>query len=420
MTVLVVVGAQWGDEGKGKIVDILSHEADVVVRYGGGANAGHTLVIGGQKTVIRLVPSGVMHPHTQCILGPGMVIDPEVLLAELSTLESRGVLPDRKRVLVSDRAHVVFPHHVLVDTLRESTASAIGTTKRGIGPAYEDKVARSGIRMCDLGDATRLREQLERSLAHWTPTLLAFGAEVPSIDALVARGLDFGRTLGPLIGDASEHLDRAIREKKRIVLEGAQGTMLDIDHGTYPHVTSSTVLSGGAASGAGIAPTRIEEVVGITKAYATRVGGGPFPTELTDELGDRIRNAGGEFGSVTGRPRRCGWLDIPVLRHAVRMNGVTELAITKLDVLSGISPVRIAVGYAIDGHRHDHPPALGVDRARPIFEDLPGWTEDLRGIRTFDALPLTVQRFVLRVEELVGAKIGMISVGPDREETIRR
>jgi adenylosuccinate synthase len=419
MGVKVVVGAQWGDEGKGKIVDILSHEADVVVRYGGGANAGHTLVIGGKKTVIRLVPSGVMHPHTTCVLGPGMVIDPEVLLAELETLSGLGALPQRERVLVSERAHVVLPHHVRLDEVREAGAAAIGTTKRGIGPAYEDKVARTGVRMCDLASPERLREQLQRSLARWKPTFDALGIAAPEPEELARRCEAVGAKLAPMIVDTSEVLDEALRSGKRIVLEGAQGTMLDIDHGTYPHVTSSTVLAGGAASGGGIAPNRITDVVGITKAYATRVGGGPFPTELLDELGDRIRTAGGEFGSVTGRPRRCGWLDIPVLRQAVRMNGVTELAITKLDVLRGIHPLRIAVAYEVDGRRVVTPPALGLERAVPVFEEHPGWDADLRGARTLADLPATVRRFVDRVAELSGARIGMISVGPDRDETIR-
>ena len=419
MGVKVVVGAQWGDEGKGKIVDILSHEADVVVRYGGGANAGHTLVIGGKKMVIRLVPSGVMHPHTTCVLGPGMVIDPEVLLAELETLSGLGALPQRERVLVSERAHVVLPHHVRLDEVREAGAAAIGTTKRGIGPAYEDKVARTGVRMCDLASPERLREQLQRSLARWKPTFDALGIAAPDPEELARRCEAVGAKLAPMIVDTSEVLDEALRSGKRIVLEGAQGTMLDIDHGTYPHVTSSTVLAGGAASGGGIAPNRITDVVGITKAYATRVGGGPFPTELLDELGDRIRTAGGEFGSVTGRPRRCGWLDIPVLRQAVRMNGVTELAITKLDVLRGIHPLRIAVAYEVDGRRVVTPPALGLERAVPVFEEHPGWDADLRGARTLADLPATVRRFVDRVAELSGARIGMISVGPDRDETIR-
>ncbi len=420
MTVMVVVGAQWGDEGKGKIVDILSHEADVVVRFGGGANAGHTLVIGGHKTVIRLVPSGVMHAHTTCVLGPGMVIDPEVLLAELDTLAQRGALPDRSRVIVSDRAHVVLPHHVELETLREKGADPIGTTKRGIGPAYEDKVARTGVRMCDLLHEPTLRAQLGRSLSRWAPTMSALGAAQPDLEALVGHCMKMGEALRSMIGDSSEVLAEARRAGKRIVLEGAQGTMLDIDHGTYPYVTSSTVLSGGAASGAGLPPNAIDAVVGITKAYATRVGGGPFPTELEDALGDAIRNAGGEFGSVTGRPRRCGWLDVAVLRHAVRMNGITELAITKLDVLSGVGPVRIAVAYELDGKRCEVPPPIGLERCKPIFEELPGWTEDLTGIRTFDALPLTVQRFIDRVAELAETKIGMISVGPDREQTLRR
>jgi adenylosuccinate synthase len=308
---------------------------------------------------------------------------------------------------------------VRLDELREARAGAIGTTKRGIGPAYEGKVARTGVRMCDLISPERLRDQLARSLARWRPTFDALGMDAPDLEQLARRCEAVGAKLAPMIGDTSEVLDEALRGGKRIVLEGAQGTMLDVDHGTYPHVTSSTVLAGGAASGGGIAPNRITDVVGITKAYGTRVGGGPFPTELFDELGDRIRTAGGEFGSVTGRPRRCGWLDVPVLRQAVRMNGITELAITKLDVLRGIHPLRMAVAYQVDGRTILRPPALGLERAVPVYEEHPGWDEDLRGARSLADLPETVRRFVDRVSELSGARIGMISVGPDRDATIR-
>jgi len=421
MSIVVVVGAQWGDEGKGKIVDLLTSGADVVARYGGGANAGHTLVVGGKKTVIRLVPSGVLHPRPVCVLGPGMVIDPAVLLEELDTLHQSGALDATfSRVFVSDRAHVVMPHHMLVDRLREAGPAAIGTTKRGIGPAYEDKVARRGVRAIDLVDARDLESKVRANVEAWLPTIRALGGEAPDVAATVAALRQQATRLGPLIRDVSDVLHDAKRRGADILLEGAQGTMLDIDHGTYPHVTSSTVLSGGAASGGALAPTDIDRVVGITKAYTTRVGGGPFPSEMPEAEAERLRKAGGEFGAVTGRPRRCGWLDIPVLRHAVRFNGLSMLALTKLDVLSGWDPVRIAVAYELDGKRLSRPPASGLDRVVPIYEELPGWSGDLTICRTWESLPATTRAFVERVEQLTECSAAIVSVGPDREQTITR
>jgi adenylosuccinate synthase len=421
MSVLVVVGAQWGDEGKGKIVDLLTRDAEVVARYGGGANAGHTLVVGGQKTVIRLVPSGVLHEKPICVLGPGMVIDPGVLLDELDTLRSRGALDASfSRVVVSDRAHLVLPHHVLVDQLRESGPSAIGTTKRGVGPAYEDKVARRGVRAIDLCDGERLAARVKANVDAWLPTIRALGGEEPSVPSILATLETQAKRLVPLVRDASDVLHDARARGANVLLEGAQGTMLDIDHGTYPHVTSSTVLAGGGASGTGLAPTDIDRVVGITKAYTTRVGGGPFPSEMPEALAERLRKAGGEFGAVTGRPRRCGWLDIPVLRHAVRFNGISALALTKLDVLSGWDPIRIAVAYELDGRRLERPPAAGLDRVVPVYEDLPGWTEDLSACRELRQLPATTRAFIARVEELTGCEVAIASVGPDRDQTIVR
>jgi adenylosuccinate synthase len=421
MSIVVVVGAQWGDEGKGKIVDLLTASADVVARYGGGANAGHTLVVGGEKTVIRLVPSGVLHARPKCVLGPGMVIDLGVLLQELDTLHARGALDASfSRVVISDRAHLVMPHHVLVDTLREAGPGAIGTTKRGIGPAYEDKVARRGVRAIDLTDARTLEARVRANVDAWLPTIRALGGEPPDVTAIVRELLEQAKRVLPLVCDASDVLDEARRRGAHVLLEGAQGTMLDVDHGTYPHVTSSTVLSGGAASGAGLAPTAIDHVVGITKAYTTRVGGGPFPSEMPEAEAQRLRKAGGEFGAVTGRPRRCGWLDIPVLRHAVRFNGLSMLALTKLDVLTGWDPIRIAVAYELDGRRLARPPASGLDRVVPIYEDVPGWSEDLTGCRTWESLPATVRSFVERVEQLTECSVAIASVGPDREQTITR
>ena len=421
MSIVVVVGAQWGDEGKGKIVDLLTADADVVARYGGGANAGHTLVVGGQKTVIRLVPSGVLHSRPICVVGPGMVIDPAVLLEELDTLRARGALDDTfSRVVVSDRAHLVLPHHMLVDRLREAGTAAIGTTKRGIGPAYEDKVARRGVRAIDLLSPDDLEAKVRGAMEPWTPTLRALGGEPLDVaETLTALRAQAAR-LAPLIRDASDVMHDARRRGAHVLLEGAQGTMLDVDHGTYPHVTSSTVLSGGAASGAGLAPTHVDRVVGITKAYTTRVGGGPFPSEMPEAEAERLRKAGGEFGAVTGRPRRCGWLDVPVLRHAVRFNGITSLAMTKLDVLSGWDPIRLVVAYELDGRRLDRPPASGLERVVPIYEELPGWSGDLTGCRAYEELPRTAQAFIARVEELTECSVAIASVGADRAQTIVR
>jgi adenylosuccinate synthase len=421
MSIVVVVGAQWGDEGKGKIVDLLTAEADVVARYGGGANAGHTLVVGGQKTVIRLVPSGVLHAKPICVLGPGMVIDLAVLLEELDTLISRGALDaSLARVVVSDRAHLVLPHHMTIDRLRESGPGAIGTTKRGVGPAYEDKVARRGIRAIDLLDLPRLEGKVRANAEAWTPTLRALGGEPADVAATVAQLREQAKRIAPLVRDSSDVLHDAKARGAHVLLEGAQGTMLDVDHGTYPHVTSSTVLSGGATSGAGLAPTDIDRVVGITKAYTTRVGGGPFPSEMPEDVAERLRKAGGEFGAVTGRPRRCGWLDIPVLRHAVRFNGLSMLALTKLDVLSGWDPIRIVVAYELDGVRLERPPAAGLDRVVPIYEEVAGWSGDLTGCRKLEDLPGATRSFIARIEALTGCTVAIASVGPDRAQTIVR
>ncbi|UJR80937.1 adenylosuccinate synthase [Sandaracinus amylolyticus] len=417
MAMVVVVGAQWGDEGKGKVVDRLTAQADVVVRYGGGANAGHTLVVGGEKVVLRLIPSGALHAKAKCVLGPGVVIDPEVLVQEIATLRARGLFGEG-RLLISDRAHVVMPHHATIDTLRENGPGAIGTTKRGIGPAYEDKAGRRGIRMADLLDPARFRERLEANLESWRPVIVALGGEVPSIDEIVKRYGELAKELAPHVGDASAALAEAREQGKHVLLEGAQGTMLDLDHGTFPFVTSSTVISGGACAGAGIAPTHIDRVMGITKAYTTRVGGGPFPTELHGDAGEALRKAGNEYGAVTGRPRRCGWLDIAVLRHAVRVNGISELAVTKLDVLSGLPKIALGVAYELDGKRIDFPPPNRLADVKPIYEELEGWSGDLSTCRSVDDLPASVRTYLRRIEELTGARVTMMGVGADREHTI--
>ncbi len=419
MAVVVVVGAQWGDEGKGKIVDIYTQHADVVVRYAGGANAGHTLVVNGKKTILRLIPSGVLHPAPRIILGQGTVIDPEVLVQEITLLrDSCGVTP--KRLLVSDRAHVVLPHHMQIDAMREKGSGAIGTTKRGIGPTYQDKAARRGVRICDLIRPDVFRRKVGENLTAWEPVAKAFGEALPSVDEIAKTYLPLGEILAPFVGNAGRAVDEAVRARKNVLLEGAQGTLLDVDHGTYPFVTSSSAVAGGAAIGAGIGPTAIDRVIGITKAYTTRVGEGPFPTELHGEAGDALRKAGNEFGAVTGRPRRCGWLDLPALRYAVRVNGLDTIAMTKLDVLSGMDSVQLCVAYELDGQRLDEPPpdAEDVARIKPIYETLESWSGDLANAKAATDLPKSVRAYIERVERETRCAIKLISVGADREHTI--
>jgi adenylosuccinate synthase len=417
MSALVVVGAQWGDEGKGKVVDLYAPYADLVIRYAGGANAGHTLVVNGEKLILHLIPSGILHEQTACVVGQGTVIDPAVFLKEIDALAERGVATEG-RLLVSQRAHVVLPHHKLIDELREKkSGGAIGTTKRGIGPCYEDKVARRGIRMGDLLDAERLRGNLDANLECWRPVAEDLGGTLPTTDDIVKRYVELGEALRTYIGDAAAIVRASIQADEKILLEGAQGTMLDIDNGTYPFVTSSNAVAGGACAGAGIGPTHIRSAIGIAKAYTTRVGGGPFPTELENETGRRLRDAGAEYGSTTGRPRRCGWLDLVALRHAVAVNGLNELAITKLDVLSALPELEICVAYELDGERLDYPPYERVEAVQPIYETLEGWNDDLTSCRTRDDLPPAAQRYLARIEQEVGCRVGVVSVGPDREDT---
>lgn len=416
MPAIVVVGAQWGDEGKGKVVDLYSPYAKAVVRYAGGANAGHTLVVNGEKLILHLVPSGILHEGT-CVIAQGTVIDPETLLTEVDALTSRGV-DAMGRLRISDRAHVVLPHHRAIDALREQGRFAIGTTKRGIGPTYEDKIARRGVRIGDLLKPDVLRERLDALMAAWKPFFGDALNDLPDVESTTKRYAAMGERLAPMIINSARWVGDAVARNERILLEGAQGTLLDIDHGTYPFVTSSTAVAGGACAGAGIGPTAIDAVVGIAKAYTTRVGDGPFPTELHDEMGEALRTAGAEFGSTTGRPRRCGWLDIVALREAVRLSGMTELAITKLDVLTGIPKLQICVAYDLDGERLDDIPLHGLERVKPIYEEIDGWEESIRECRRVEDLPAAARRYLDRVEELSGCKIGPISVGPDREETL--
>jgi len=425
MTTVVAVGAQWGDEGKGKIVDWLAPRADLVVRFHGGNNAGHTLVVEGQKTVLHVVPAGVLHPGTLNLIGPGVVVDPEVLLGEIDALTARGVLRDPSRVRVSGRAHVILEWHKQLDKAREELAQgrAIGTTGRGIGPTYEDKVARRGIRVADLLDPASLRESLERLAKAKNFELTQYCGWAPvDVEALYEHCVAWGRRLEPYVDHTGRLLDRALREGKSVLFEGAQGTFLDVDHGTYPYVTSSNCVAGAACTGAGVGPTRIDRVLGITKAYTTRVGGGPFPSEDTGPLGERLRSTGDEFGATTGRPRRCGWLDVVMLREAVTVNGLTGLAMNKLDVLSGLPELPLATAYRIDGKLvHEFPMTLGeLARAEPVYERLPGWREPLGAVRRFEALPDAARRYVERVEALAGVPVDLVSVGPGRDETIVR
>jgi adenylosuccinate synthase len=425
MATLVAVGAQWGDEGKGKIVDWLAMRADLVVRFQGGNNAGHTLVVDGEQTVLHVVPAGVLRPGTINLIGPGVVVDPRVLLGELEQLEARGVLRDPARVRVSGRAHVILEWHTALDKAREEARreAAIGTTGRGIGPTYEDKVARRGIRVADLLDPPSLREAIQRigrkknfelhEYYDWQPV---------DVEALVEEAIEFGRRLEPYVDHTGHILERALRDGKTVLFEGAQGTFLDLDHGTYPYVTSSNCVAGAACTGAGIGPTRIDRVLGMTKAYTTRVGGGPFPTEETGAVGEKLRALGDEFGATTGRPRRCGWLDAVMLREAVTVNGLTSLALNKLDVLSGIPEIPVATAYRIDGKvTHEFPMTLGeLARAEPVYETMPGWTEALTGLRRFEELPDPARRYVERVEALAGVPVELVSIGAGRDETIAR
>ncbi|HET6410562.1 MAG TPA: adenylosuccinate synthase [Anaeromyxobacter sp.] len=423
MSNVVVVGAQWGDEGKGKIVDLLTEYADVVVRFQGGNNAGHTLVVGGEKTVLHLIPAGILHPGKACVIGNGVVLDPEVLLLEIDRLKEKGFLSDDGQLVVSLDAHVIMPWHKAIDQAREKAMGEgrIGTTGRGIGPTYEDKVARRGLRVRDLLDEERLHRKVKDRLALARDELSRLGAS-PDLDepAILKRAAQQGRRIARYAADVSLWLHGAMKAGRSLLFEGAQGTLLDVDHGTYPFVTSSNTVAGNAAVGSGLGPRAIDYVLGISKAYSTRVGSGPYPTELRDETGDRLRKVGNEFGATTGRPRRTGWLDALALRFAARVNGLDGLALTKLDVLTGFETVRIAVAYRVDGKVLTEMPGDPelLERAEPLYEDLPGWSEKVEGLRTWDDLPPRARTYVRRVEELCGVKVVGLSVGADRGETI--
>ncbi len=420
---VVVVGAQWGDEGKGKIVDRFTEFADVVARYQGGNNAGHTLVVGGEKTVLHLIPAGVLHKGKVCIIGNGVVVDPTVFMMEIDRLKQKGYLADDSQLVLSLDAHVIMPWHKAVDVARESAMGAgkIGTTGRGIGPTYEDKVARRGIRVRDLLDAAKLGRRVKERLPVAQEELRRLGAgETLDADAITAEYAALGKRLAVYAKDASRVLHGLIKSGRSVLFEGAQGTMLDVDHGTYPFVTSSNTVAANAATGTGVGPTAIDEVIGIAKAYSTRVGGGPYPTEQKGAVGEELRRIGQEFGATTGRPRRTGWFDAVAMRYAARVNGLHGLAIMKLDVLSGFPELQVAVAYRLDGKTVDELPGdlEDLERCEPVYETLPGWTEPLKGIRTWEALPAAARSYVKRLEVLTGVEVIAVSVGPDREETI--
>ncbi|WP_433179276.1 adenylosuccinate synthase [Actinoallomurus sp. CA-150999] len=422
MPAIVLVGAQWGDEGKGKATDILGGDVDYVVRYQGGNNAGHTVVIGDQSYALHLLPSGVLSPDVVPVIGNGVVIDPGVLLEEIDGLQARGVNCDR--LLISANAHLIMPHHKALDKVSERYLgkARIGTTGRGIGPAYGDKIARMGIRVQDLLDPGILRQKLDLALRDKNQILAkVYNRRAIEIDPIIDEYIAYGERLRPHIADTALVVNKALEQDKLVLLEGAQGTLLDVDHGTYPFVTSSSPTSGGACAGSGVGPTRITKVIGILKAYTTRVGSGPFPTELLDETGDWLRTTGHEYGVTTGRNRRCGWFDAVIARYATRVNGVTDYFLTKLDVLSGLEKVPVCVAYEVDGERCDELPMTqtGFHHAKPIYEELDGWQEDISECKTFEDLPKKAQDYVRALEEMSGAQISAIGVGPGRDQTLQ-
>jgi adenylosuccinate synthase len=418
---IVLLGAQWGDEGKGKATDILGDKVKYVVRYQGGNNAGHTVVIGDQKYALHLLPSGILTPTCIPVIGNGVVIDPAVLLEEIRGLNERGV--DTSNLKISTNAHLITPYHRTIDKVSERFLgkAKIGTTGRGIGPAYADKINRIGIRVQDLFDTSILRQKIEGALKDKNQVLVkVFNRKGLEIDEILKEYLEYAEILRPYVTDTSLLLNQALERGENILLEGSQGTLLDVDHGTYPFVTSSNPTAGGASTGSGIGPTKISRVIGIVKAYTTRVGSGPFPTELFDEDGEKLRSIGGEVGVTTGRARRCGWYDAPIARYAVRINGLTDFFLTKLDVLTGWEKIPVCVAYEIDGRRVEELPASQSDfhHAKPIYEYLPGWSEDISKARKLSDLPIGAQGYIKFLEKISGAPISAVGVGPGRDETI--
>jgi adenylosuccinate synthase len=421
---IIVVGSQWGDEGKGKVIDVFSAQADLVVRYQGGANAGHTLVVNGVKTVLHLVPSGILHPKTVCIIAAGVVLDVEEVISEISSLKAAGLLQNPEQLKISDQATVLLSYHRLLDAAREKALGheKIGTTGRGIGPAYEDRASRKAILFGDLFDSVSLRAKLEEALKEKNFLLEKYyGIEPVTLEPLLKRLEELAKELAPYRArDTSLGVHKAIKAGKKVLFEGAQGTMLDLLYGTYPYVTSSSTLSGSACVGAGIGPNSIQKIIGITKAYTTRVGSGPFPTELTDELGERIRKDGAEFGATTGRPRRTGWLDLVALRYAIRINGITSLAMMKLDVLSGHEKIDVCVAYRYEGQEMKELPISCADLAHvePVYKTLPGWQDDISQVRSIQDLPQAARDYIQFIGNEVATPIDVVSVGPGREQTL--
>ncbi|WP_278438530.1 adenylosuccinate synthase [Pseudomonas oryzihabitans] len=420
---VVVLGTQWGDEGKGKIVDLLTDQAAAVVRYQGGHNAGHTLVIDGQKTILRLIPSGILRADTQCLIGNGVVLSPEALFKEVGELEARGV-PVRERLRISSACSLILPYHVALDQAREKARgeAKIGTTGRGIGPAYEDKIARRGLRVGDLFHPERFAVKLKEVLDYHNFVLQNYFNEPPvDFQKTYDEAMEHAKVMQPLVMDVVSRLHELRKAGENLMFEGAQGTLLDIDHGTYPFVTSSNTTAGGVATGSGVGPLYLDYILGITKAYTTRVGSGPFPTELFDETGAYLAKQGHEFGSVTGRPRRCGWFDAVILRRSIEINSISGLCLTKLDVLDGLDTVRICTGYKdAAGNLLTEAPtdADSYTGLQPVYEDMPGWSESTVGAQSLEALPANAQAYIRRIGELVGAPIDIVSTGPDRKETI--
>lgn len=422
MANVVVVGAQWGDEGKGKVVDIYTEYADEIVRYQGGNNAGHTLVVGDEKVVLHLIPSGVLHAGKRCVIGNGVVLDPEVFIMEVNRLKAAGRLEDDSALLLSESLHIIMPYHKAIDIAREAKSGdkKIGTTGRGIGPCYEDKIGRRGIRLMDLVDPVTFSRKLRENLEEKNAILERLGEEPLNYNEIYRAYQDFAEILKKYMADTSLVLSKSVAAGKKLLFEGAQGTLLDVDHGTYPFVTSSSTCAGGAATGTGVSPREIHEVIGISKAYVTRVGSGPFPTELLDETGEKLRQVGGEFGATTGRPRRCGWFDAMVIRYAVRINGLTGIALTKLDVLSDFETIKVCTGYTFEGQQLETLPAKleTFENCVPVYEELPGWNTDITGVRSYEELPENAKKYVKRLEELAGCPIVMVSVGPRRDQTM--
>ncbi len=425
MKTVIVIGAQWGDEGKGKIVDIYSEFADTIVRPTGGNNAGHTLIVKGEKHVFHLIPSGILHPGKKCVISNGVVVDPKVLFSEIDRLKERGYLQEDGQLKVGLLANVILPYHILFDKGREDKLGSrkIGTTARGIGPCYEDKMARIGIRICDLVRPEVFGEKLRANLELKNFLLKNYyGAEEVDFRKTYEEYLAYGERLKPHLIDTSLFINMEIARGAKVLFEGAQGTLLDVDHGTYPFVTSSNTTAGGVLTGSGVGPTKISAVVGVSKAYTTRVGSGPFPTELFDDDGRMMRDRGHEFGATTGRPRRCGWFDAPAMRYAARLNGLSSVALTKIDVLTGLPRLKVCVAYEIDGERRDEVPMSlrEFEAARPIYEEAEGWKEDLSSAREYGDLPKATQKYIRMIEEISNVEVSLVSVGAERNETIIR